>query len=101
MSDRRKDRRVIGTVQKWLKWLTQDSRKLFPNGHGNDLGWDFLKAPDVVMCPEPECFARFPDFNVELRLSLRGPHLKCSALLAFCLFFFVDQIYFHFEEKNT
>lgn len=49
VSDRRKDRPVTGTVQKWLKQLTQDSIKLFPYGHGNDLGWDFLKAPDVVM----------------------------------------------------
>lgn len=79
---------MIGTVQKWLKRLTQDSIKLFPYGHGDDLGWDFLKAPDVVMCPQPECFARFSDFNVELSLSLHGPHVKCSTLLAFCFFFF-------------
>lgn len=54
----------------------------------------FLKAPDVMMCPKPECFSRFPDCNVGWRASLHGPHLKCSTLLTFA-----DQLYFCFEGK--
>lgn len=53
----------------------------------------FLKAPDAVMCPKPECFARFPDFNVGLRASLHGPHLKCSTLQTFWVFLLTSFIF--------
>lgn len=39
MSDKREDRLVTGTVQKWA--VTKDSIKLLPSVHGNDLDWDF------------------------------------------------------------